>query len=169
MSNDVREPVEDVLRRLPLRQPSAGLDERVRAACPPPRDWRRRAALGAALAATAVLAAGLAWFYFPGAAGDGSNRRDAGPNGRAVAHVSPTPPTVAQVNENTAASAPVRIEQVWSTVASTEVLARGNDTPVERVHQRVVRRVQWIDDREHVRIQWSMPSEHTVVVPLDYN
>ncbi len=164
MSDYEREPIEDVLRRLPLREPSAGLDERVRAACPLPGYLDRRAAVGAAVAAMAVLAAGLVWFHFHGMAGDDNN---GGPNGRTMASVSP--PGGAEVAESTLAAAPVRIEQVWSKVASTEVLARGNQPPVERVHQRVMRRVQWIDDQEHVRIQWSVPSEHTVLVPLDYN
>ncbi len=161
MSSDKREPIEGLLRQLPLRRPSAGLDERVRAACTRP-NWGRQAGWGAAVVAAAALAAGLACLLFPGPAGDGDN-------GRAVARSSPPPPVVARAVDRLPPAAPIRIEQVWSTVASKELVDRGDQPPVERLRQQVVRRVQWIDDRAHVSILWNMPSEHTVLVPLDYN
>jgi hypothetical protein len=172
MSNEQWEPLEELLRQLPLRQPSANLDERVRAARPQPRTWGRRAGLGAALAATVALAAGLVWIVFHGPGGGGSDGRPGGSNGRAVASATQHPSAqyvVAQQTTERTPPAPIRIEQVWSTLAAAGVVTRGDEPPVQRLHQQVVRRVQWIDDREHVRIQWNMPSEQTVLVPLEYN
>ena len=74
----------------------------------------------------------------------------------------PTPPEVTPPQ-------PIRIEQVWTTQSIAGEVVHDGDVPMQRVHQQIVRHVRWIDERNHVSIEWNIPSDQTVLVPLEYN
>ena len=145
MTPDDLQPLEDLLRRQPLRAPCDRLDLRVAEARRTASAARRRWAAGAAGLAVAA-AAGLAFalFYHPAESTPGED-----------------PASVV--------AAPVQIEQVWATVAAGEVERSAEGAPLQRIECEVVRHVQWIDDQRHVRIEWNIPSRESRLVPLEYN
>jgi len=74
--------------------------------------------------------------------------------------------TAAQQNSR---PAPIRIEQVGATAPAEEVVLRDDNPPMRRLRQQVVRHVRWIDRQRHIQIEWNIPSEQTILVPLEYN
>ncbi len=149
MNPDEIEQLEQSLRELPLRRPSPLLDERVMSVLATRRAAWKRPALAAALLASAAVAASLLLMLMRSPSEDG--------------------PAVARPVEQPSKSLPVRIEQIWSTAVPGEVVMLGESRPARRVEHQVVRHVRWIDERRNVRIEWNIPSEQTVLVPLEYN
>ncbi len=141
MNDGNLEQLEDLLRELPLRRPSPELDRRVEAV------WRARSSrwtrwtVAATVATVAAAAAGLLLMVTWG------------------------PPAPLEVT----APQPIRIEQVWTTQSPTGVVVHDGDVPMQQVHQQIVRHVRWIDEQNHVSIEWTIPSDQTVLVPLEYN
>ena len=175
MRRDETEQLEDLLRGLPLRRPSSELDQRVCSV------WRartarwRRLTVGGAVVASAALAASILWMIVllrgPVAGpGRGPTERVERPK---VADATPRPPEPADRRSVTGRgdrpAEPVRIEQVWSTLAANEVVVPVDALPIRRVHRQIMRHVRWIDERRNVHIEWNIPGEETVVVPLQYN
>ncbi len=155
--------LEDRLRRLPLHSPPATLDARIaRIGSPVAGRGLRRRLAGLTLAAAAV-AASLAVMI----AGGLRHQEPDGPP-PAVARNGPTvqDPVGSQQQPP---DLPVRIEQVCSTLSAGEIVTREGAPPMQRLSRQVVRRVQVIDDSRHVRIEWSIPSRESVLMPLEYN
>jgi hypothetical protein len=141
--DDLRQ-IEDLLRALPLRRPPPSLDNRVgRLWHPPSRRRGPRRGRWAAVAAAAAIAAALLVAVW-------------GPWG-------PEP------SETQKSATPVTIERVWSRLASNEVVAVEGGAPVRRLQRQIVRHVQLIDEEHDVRIEWNIPSEQVIDVPLEYN
>jgi hypothetical protein len=160
MSHDELEPIEALLRGQSLRKPSPELDSRIRAVQRKPARPRNRLAVAGVLAASLAVAAGLlAMVLLRGLPGGREEQAQAPPH----------PPEATGTAEGERAPAPIRIEQVWSSVAENEVVLPNDAPPAHRVRQQVVRHVRWIDERQHVQIEWNIPSEQTALVPLEYN
>lgn len=165
MNGDEPGQLEELLRGLPLRPPSPELDERVSSV------WRARSTrwqrvrLGGAVAASVALAAGILLIFLLRNPGDGQPGRPAERTDRpSIAKAVPGPSRLADQQP-----APVRIEQVWSTPQADEVVVPDDALPMRRMHHQVLRHVRWIDERRNVHIEWNIPSQETVVVPLQYN
>jgi hypothetical protein len=162
------EVLEEMLRRMPLRQPSKSLDRRVRAARPRALRLRRWFVWGGALTALAAAAALLiAGASLVGVPIPGFGPADEGQLAGGAAGVEPEVPGAAPAQE--ARRDGIRIEQVWSALAANDVVMVDDAQPMRRVQRQVYRRVQWIDPERDVRIEWNIPSEQSVLVPLEYN
>jgi hypothetical protein len=177
------EALEALLRAMPLAEPSEGLDRRVRASNPAVARRRRRLAWTGALAACAAAAAVL--LAVLGHLGPPREREQPGPVGPVASDDAPDirapeePPThLAGDPTPTPPDAPpspdpqtevIHIEQVWSAVASHDVLVLDGPRPVQRVERQVYRRVQWIDPDRNVHIEWNIPSTQSALMPLEYN
>ena len=164
MNPDESDQLEDRLRRLPLREPSAELDARIASLARPVavRRGQRRVA-GLAVTAAAVAASLLVLVVWHTGHDGGNPRNEPLP---ITARPKQPPEQPATRHE---APAPVHIEEVWSAVAATEIVDRGDAPPVQRVSRQMVRRVRLIDARHHVRMEWSIPSEQTFDAPLEFN
>ena len=165
--------LEDRLRRLPLRTPSPELDARIASLRPPVVARRtRRRVVGVATAAAAVavcLLVTVLWRPWPEGAGTAHRSGDrAGDKLPAAARQDRPRPEPAPV-EPQRPSEPLRIEQVWSTVSAGEIVTRDGGAPMQRLSRQAVRRVRVIDDSRHVRIQWNIPSQQSVLMPLEFN
>lgn len=134
--------LEERLRVEPLRAPSADLDRRVGAVFQRTPAVARRWTIAAvvALASAACLAVIVI-------GGRGALDR----------------PAEAAIEPN------VEIEQVWSTVTRREIVSPDDGPAMQRAQRQVVRHVRWVDDRNRVHIEWNIPSEQSVLVPLEYN
>jgi len=172
MSHEEFEPIESLLRSLPLRRPSPALDERIDAARPHSRLSGRRLRLASVVAAAAALAAGLLVVLFCRPGGNGRDEITGPADRPAIAGTTPQQSgsgdhaTAAQQNSR---PAPIRIEQVGATAPAEEVVLRDDNPPMRRLRQQVVRHVRWIDRQRHIQIEWNIPSEQTILVPLEYN
>ena len=171
MSPDDLERLEALLRGLPLRQAPAGLDDRLAQTWAGRARRRKRLAAGVALAASLAIAAGLAavLLVYRG----GVRQPVPPPEGTLLTDVRPVLPEPGRQPPQAApsgpATPPVRIEQVWCTPLGSQVVMRDDAPPILEERRQVTRRLSWIDDRQHVKIQWIVSNEETVVVPLDYN
>lgn len=164
MNDGNLEQLEDLLRGLPLRRPSPELDRRVATVWRARSSRRTRWTAAATVATAAAAAAGLLLMSMWEPADD----RPADPGRAAAAGAGAQPPPPAPAAEEPPPP-PIRIEQVWTTQAAEGVVLRDGEVPMQRVHQQVVRHVRWIDEQNHVRIEWNIPSDQTVLVPLEYN
>ena len=159
------EQLEALLQALPLREPSAELDRRVAALGQPAatprvqirrRGLKRAAWAAAALVTTAAAIIGVCLLQLPAHRGSVALP--------AVAQT--TPPVYAAPKVS-----PVQIEQTWSVPTSHELVASETEgeAPVSRVQKQVVRHVEWIDEQQHVYLQWTMPGEEVSEEALEYN
>jgi len=141
--------IEQELRRLPLRRPPDRLDQRITQAGVHALAARRRrlmlfrSAFCVVAAACLVAVAVVDWRQ---------------PGGQQAGSVFP---------DGTAYTAPIQIEQVWSSVATEPDMLDGQGQAV-RVQHHVVRQIRWIDEARNIRIQWDFPSVHTETMPLEY-
>jgi hypothetical protein len=142
MNEDNLEPIEDLLRGLPLRRPSPALDDRVLAARPKSVPASRRRKWAGLLTATATVAAGLLAVVLLWNRGNDQPQQAATPK--------PQPPA------SVGASVP------------TEEVVQSNGGPVtRRLRQQVVREVRSLDRQHDAVIEWR--SEQTEIVPWQYN
>jgi hypothetical protein len=164
MNEDRYEELERLLQSVPLAEPSAELDRRVAALWQAAAPRRRRWKLPAMLTAAAAVAAGLLLVIT-----QPWQPRGEQPAGAPIAPlVAGLPPaTTAPVERSL--SQPVRIERTWSALRSKEVVRTEGAVPMQRIQRQVLRQVQWFDGEEHARIEWTIPSEETDLVPLEYN
>ncbi len=171
MNQNDTDRTEGLLRGLSLRQPPDRLDRRVRSAIAVRRIRRTRVAVVAA-AASAVAAGLLVVFLLNPGDGNPDGGAETAHSPDAVEPVpppQPAPPTPPKEPIDDPPMQPVYIEQLWSAPAAGEVVIRDDAPPLQRVHHQVVRHVRWIDERNQVRIEWNIPSEQEVLVPLEYN
>ena len=166
MNDGNLEQLEDLLRKLPLRRPSPELDRRVEAV------WRARSSrwtrwtVAATVATVAAAAAGLLLMLTWDSAENGSADR-----GAAAVVDAEKPPSRQPVplTPEVSPPQPILIEKVWTTQSTAGGVVHDGDVPMQRVHQQIVRHVRWIDEQNHVSIEWTIPSDQTVLVPLEYN
>jgi len=166
--------IENLLRQMPLRKPSADLDARVAdafAAGAASTETRRAniwgrprtrqawlvGAVGGALAAAAaiILAVGL-------------------PQGTPTATPGPQPVSVpAQVASGsltlTGAAPPlpvepVRLEQNWSELSYEGLVCPDPETPLRKFRHRTLEHVQWFDPRRNIRMETTIPREEIIFV-----
>lgn len=179
MNDDNFQNLERLLRDLALEQPSVELDRRVESVWlgPASRPRRRRlvgAGAALAVAASLLLGAGL-WLWRSGQEkGEGGGPKLAGKekaDNRLTAREGNSPILAARKSGQSPSgqSPPIRIERVWSMVSARKVVIAEGAQPVQQVQREVVREVQWIDSQQHARIQWTIPSQETDLVPLEYN
>jgi len=170
---DLRE-VEDLIRDLPLRRPSSGLDDRLASVWPARTVVRRWWKLGAAVAAAAALAAAVVVMLLRNA-GDDLPQGPAAPRGGPAVAEAPQPeeledlPPIEEPEDRP--SQPIRIEKLWTVPAAgqQDLVLSDETTPMYRLSHQVVRHVRWIDEANHVHIEWNIPSRQEVLVPLQYN
>ena len=172
MKPNERKKLEAMLRSMPLREPSAGLDRRVLSARPRGGARRRWFWAGATVVVTAATAGVL--LVATGILGPPRDGLRA-PSGREVAlngdpRPIDAPPAPTDAQDDEADDDGIHIEQVWSALAAADAIVFDDDLrPMRRVHRQVMRRVQWIDPERNVHIEWNIPSEQSVLVPLEYN
>jgi hypothetical protein len=132
--------IENLLRQMPLRKPSADLDARVLAGRPRARRAWLAGAVGGALAAAAavILAVGL-------------------PQNMSKVTPGPQPGPAAAVE-------PVRIEQNWSEVSYEEVVCPDPETPMQTFRRRTVDHVQFFDPQRNIRMETIVPREEIIFV-----
>ncbi len=143
--------IEQELMRLPLRRAPATLDSKVAQARLRASIARRRnrmlSGLGVVAAVAACLLVAAAVVDWGGSGGQ--HAESASPIGVAY-------------------SAPIQIEQLWSSVAAEPDVLDGDGQAVRIQHQ-VVHQIRWIDEDRNIRIQWDFPSVHTETMPLEHN
>lgn len=161
--NRDHEGIEDLLRRMPLRQAPASLDQRVaelaRVDQPPRsskpmvrphwRGWGLSAGLSGA-AAAAVLTAAVLWPTPP----------DADPG----VVVSPPIQSAPLVDLS-----PAQHHTVHTQLTDQGVIFLDKHTPVRRIHRRDLQRVMWTDPKRAVCYETTMPHEETWLVPVTYD
>ncbi|NQU20564.1 MAG: hypothetical protein HQ567_04725 [Candidatus Nealsonbacteria bacterium] len=162
MNDGNLEQLEDLLRELPLRRPSPELDRRVEATWQARSSRPNRWTVGAAVATLAATAAGLLLILTWDPAENRVGDRPAPVVAGVEKPPAPAPPEKSPPQ-------PIRIEKVWTTQSTAGVVVHDGDVPMQRVHQQIVRHVRWIDEQNHVNIEWTIPSDQTVLVPLEYN
>jgi hypothetical protein len=142
MNDENWEPIENLLRGLPLRRPSPALDERVLAARPKSVPAvRRRTWAGLAIAGVAVAAGLLVAVLL-------SNRGGKEPEQAAIPKEKP--PAV-----------------VGASVATEETVTTKSGPAMRRIRQQIVREVRPLDRQHDATIEWR--SEQTEIVPWQYN
>jgi len=165
MNDGNLEQLEDLLRELPVRRPSPELDRRVEAV------WRARSSrwtrwtVAATVATVAAAAAGLLLM----AMWNSTKVRLTDLGGPAIVNVEKPPSPQPVPPPEKSLPQPIVIEKVWTTQSTTGVVVHDGDVPMQQVHQQIVRHVRWIDEQNHVNIEWTIPSDQTVLVPLEYN
>ncbi len=184
------ERVESQLRQQPLHEPSNEFDQRMedlfkRATqsnreCPPHQDqqlapvarlvWQRWGAAAAALAACAAIAF-IVVDNWNDSAGQQTNQTEtvASNDDQSATRLDDAP---GQTNDGSAIeemqlaeSKPVRIEQVWSQATPGEVIV--SDTAAMRpVLVAEVQQTRWIDEKNNVEIELTVPRQQVVMVTV---
>jgi hypothetical protein len=173
--NDPLEPIEleRMLARRPLTPPPARMDDRMAELFASVGRHEasdalsRRFAIKWVRAVRAIAACGaLAALLWLMTEYNRPARRpsDAGEKGGAFA----VAPPVLKAAAPPPAFNPVRIEQVWSDVRPEGVVMVDGD-PLRRYHRQTVQRVQLIDEKTNVRIEYTVPHDEVVVTPVKYD
>ena len=173
MIPEEQDPLEALLRGLPLRPPPARLDQRLAQtwdeASPQATDRpaRRRKRLAVRLAAALlVVAAGLMLAVLIRPTARRANVPTVPHERGAIARSSPRPTPPVAVRPRGPST---RIEQVWCVVTGTQVVTPDKGPPMLDQHCDVTREVHYVDDGGRVRMDWTIPGEETIAIPLDYN
>ncbi len=142
------ENVENLLRRMPLRRPSAALDARILALRPKHRRvWIVSLAGGALAAAAAVLLA----LALPRGSETGA----------------PVPPSASSTPASMALAtprAPVEFQENYSQVSYEGVVAPDNVTPLQQFRRHTVERVQWVDAARGLKFETTTPRDEIILV-----
>ena len=166
--------IENLLRQMPLRKPSADLEARVAdafAAGAASTETRRAnirgrprtrqawlvGAVGGALAAAAaiILAVGLP---------QGTQTPAPGPQPASA------PGQVASGSLTLTGAAPplpvepVRLEQNWSELSYEGLVCPDPETPLRKFRHRTLEHVQWFDPRRNIRMETTIPREEIIFV-----
>ena len=138
--------LEKLVREQPLRQPSAELDARIADALRPAisRRW-----IGWSMAAALALVSASVWL--------GLSLRSPGSSTDGRGFAEPVPATLSEAGL-------VRIDQVWSQVTQGELLLTEDDEPVRPVWVQRFYRTSWIDEKQNVRIEMTVPEDQVVLV-----
>ncbi len=143
--------IEELLRGMPLAEPSAALDRRL---------LRRPA--GRALWAVGLTAAAAAAVVAAVTFGRGV---DAAPQPKKhIARESSTDPAAAP-----AAGEPVRYEQVYTDARYAGTYEVDTGPPVRAIRHVTVRRVWWVNQQRDLRMEMTVPDEEVVLVRADVN
>lgn len=142
------ERVEELLRDVPLREPSAELDERVLAARPRPL-VRVLAAAGAAAAAAIVVVFGAELLR---------TSRPAKP-----------PAEVPRVEVAEAPSAPVRMERTVWDLSHEGIFMLDERTPMRKFRRRILECVRWIDPEQGLIVDMTVPREEVILISAETN
>lgn len=137
------EELEQLIRRQRLREPSPVLDGRIASALSTRRTIARRI-YAIAGAAAAVIAASLLLIAGP--------LRGPGPAPRGNAALASNPDPF------------VRIDQVWSQMTPGDLLVTQDNQPVRPVVVQRLYHTQWLDEKDNVRIEMTVPEEQVVLV-----
>ncbi len=158
------DPLEELLRRQTLDEPSGHLDRRVRRLLRTRRarlawaPWGRPAAVAAALAAG--LLAMLYWMGRP------TPEKPGGPVPLGVA--ADVAADVAAVKHSAgrdvASAHPVRLEYRRSVLVDGGLIVLEDNTPVRQYRCQTIRRLFWHDPAQNIRIQADVPCEQVVWV-----
>lgn len=165
-----QERLESLLRRQPLRGPSAELDRRLAGLWSLKARARWRLVAAAALAASLAVAAGLMLMLAYRIPREGALPK---PQERALI-VEPQPvvpgPGVEPAPDLASArrEPPIQIERVWSTPVASQVVMMDDASPVLQERRQVTREVRWVDEQARVTIEWTISDEQTAAVPWDY-
>lgn len=165
--------LEQLLARQPLSKPSAKLDERMAAlftaaagngsssshlppdVLPMHRSWIRiLSALAACLAVALLL-----WLAMQRQQSGAQQPRNISSNN--PKYSTQTPAGLIDFN-------PVRIEDSWSSVTPQEVVVIDGD-PLRRYHRQTIDRVQLIDEKNNMRIEYTVPRNEVIVMPVKYD
>ena len=172
MNRDQTEKTEALLQGLPLRPPPEKLDQRVRSVFAVRRVRRARFAVATAVAVAVAASLLVVFLWNPGGGPDGTAETAQKPEAVEPVAAPPDPIPPAPPPEpipDAEPSQPVTIEQLWSAPSAGEVVIRDDGALMQRVHHQVVRHVRWIDEKNRIHIEWNIPSEQEVLVPLEYN
>lgn len=159
--------LEQLLAKQPLTRPSAKLDQRVaalfaaaavRTESPDShlhRPWIRIiSALAACLAIVLLL-----WLVI-------QKQNSSAPHSRNIATNNPKHSTQAPID--LIDFNPVRIEDSWSSVVPDEVVIIDGD-PLRRYHRQTIDRVQLIDEKNNMHIEYTVPRNEVIVMPVRYD
>jgi len=138
------EEIENLLRAMPLKKPSAALDARVlgRSAR---RWWWLAPVAGGALAAAAALVLAVAL-----------------PHGGQPPAAPPAP--VAPAEATAQAAGPERLEQNWSEVSYEGLVTPDEGTPLRKFRRRTYEYVRWFDPRQGIQVETTVPREEVILV-----
>jgi len=135
--------LEEILRTQPLRSPSTSLDSRIAATIADGSPRRLRLFLGAG--AGAAMAACLLLVITIG-------RPAGGPEHDSVA--------AARAGND----GYIRVDQVWSQVIQGELVFTEDDEPVRPLWVQRLYHTSWINEKENVRIEMTVPEDQVVLV-----
>jgi hypothetical protein len=142
-SDDPDRSLESQLRGLPLRSPSAALDDRVNRAFAQHRFRQPRWALFTRLAIAACLLLGVGYGLI------------------SIAH-RPTPPVTFSVTP----PGPIQLERDTSTIYDEGVIVR-NDDAFEQYRRRTVREIWYIDQATHSQVEVTIPIEQVFIRKME--
>jgi hypothetical protein len=151
--------IEAMLRDLPLRPPSPGLDRRVMSARHP---WRRRLRWMAPVAAAAALVAIAvgSWSLH-----HASRRHGEKPIAKSLDPGLPTADT--RPAATVASLTPISITRTYGGIARDGIIGKTpTGQPVERIRRQTVRQVLIVDPKRGTKVSISMPQEEVLVVPV---
>ncbi len=137
--NDADDDLEQLLRGLPLRLPTAAMDDRISSAL---SGRRFHPARWAAAAAAVLVATGVAY--------------------QTISRTRPTP--VARV---VPVASPVSVEREVSRTIDDGVVAVTGRVPYRQLRQQTVREIWWTDPATGARLWAQLPDERVTVVPAE--
>jgi len=164
--NDLRKPcdVEDILRRMPLEEPSPALDRRILgmvAAGGRSRPALRTLAGLAAAAAAAAAVLALAWTGYPSAPKESAGERWIVSSGADAAG-----PDRASARR-TAFDGPVRVERLISEQTDDGIVGVGEGAAVQRLRRDCVRQIMVVDPETRRQVDVSVPWREMVLVQVE--
>ncbi len=156
--------LEQMLAGMPLRRPSAELDQRVLHEAMPTLatvgvHTQRR--LAARLGVAAMLIAGATLAITLSLATH--NRVDT--TGRTAQL--PRPPLAPGSIEFE--FDPVRHDTLVSHLSDEGVIYLDDDLPVRRIRRQAIRRIEWVDEQRHIRMETTVPHEQWLLVPVRFD
>ncbi len=162
--------LERIIARQPLRRPGVSLDERMAAlfrreaaeAAPIPPVHRR---IGSSWWSRGMLAAAVFGLVALVAVMMLAGRHDE-PAGDGAMVIKPgdrreSQPMAARFN-------PVRIEETWSNIQPDGVLVVDGD-PLRRYRREILEHVQLFDEKNNIRIEYTVPRRETIIMPVKYD
>lgn len=164
--------LEGLLRQLPLREPSAMLDERIARILAATGSVRPIATFSASdrsarramlMGAAAMLAVGFGlWPMLAARNLPGLSRPGVHPTARTAPRARPIP----LASNDISSASPVLIEQTFSRVEDRGVITVSDGHPLQFFHKQSVRSVWIVDPRDGVRTSISVPVDEIVMRPV---
>jgi len=166
----MRDDIESLLERMPLRKPPASLDARVL--------WRvrrpRQVVIAWAVAAGALAAAAVALFF---AVRTEPRAPAGGPTAAPAVAQADVPAPTDGVSPAEAAAAlpvggaetdvvPVQIERQWTHLAYEGVVAPEGE-PMAKFRRQVVDQLEWVDPDDGAHMEMTVPREDVILIKAD--